>query len=488
MLFLRIYLWAGARFGGALRKIRKAALQASAAVGTGLTLAVVAGVARAQAAGQLDESPCARYAANFNAMEDEPVVNAISNAEAAAWMASQIPLLDVPAKSLEETYYYRWWSFRKHIKRTPQGRVITEFITPVSHAGKYNTIACAVGHHIAEATWLRDQTLLDEYVRFWFRGGDEGGSVAHFHKFSSWIPAALYQRSLATGDEQFPLELLDDLVADYRRWEDERKLPSGLFWQHDVKDGMEESISGGRRVKNVRPTINSYMAANARAIADFAQAAGRDELAREFGDLGDSLRRQMVDRLWDADAGFFKVRLEDGSFSDCREAIGFIPWMFDLADEEQSVAWRQVTDRGGFWAPRGLTTAERRDPRFRSHGTGTCEWDGAVWPFATSQTLTGLARHLQQVDEPAVPRRTFFDQLLTYADAHQRDGKRYLGEYHDEITGAWLIPEPKAQRSRYYNHSTFADLVIRGLAGLQPQVDESFVVDPLVPAGAWHWF
>ena len=42
-------------------------------------------------------------------------------------------------------------------------------------------------------------------------------------------------------------------------------LPDGMFWQFDVRDAMEESISGGRKVKNVRPTINSYMAANAAA-------------------------------------------------------------------------------------------------------------------------------------------------------------------------------------------------------------------------------
>src|SRR3990172_5360615 len=29
-------------------------------------------------------------------------------------------------------YYFRWWTFRKHIKQTPAGLVLTEFITPRS--------------------------------------------------------------------------------------------------------------------------------------------------------------------------------------------------------------------------------------------------------------------------------------------------------------------------------------------------------------------
>ena len=49
----------------------------------------------------------------------------------------------------------------------------------------------------------------------------------------------------------------------------------GLFWQHDVRDGMEESISGSRRVRNARPTLNSYMYANAVAISASFSAVAR---------------------------------------------------------------------------------------------------------------------------------------------------------------------------------------------------------------------
>jgi hypothetical protein len=135
-----------------------------------------------------------------------------------------------------------------------------------------------------------------------------------------------------------------------------------------------------------------------------------------------------------------------------------------------------------------VTTAERRHPQFRTHGTGTCEWDGAVWPFATSQTLTGLAKFLRGPPQPYVTRDDYFEQLLTYARAQQQNGKPYIGEYHDEVTGAWLITGPKAERSRYYNHSTFNDLVVSGLVGLVPRADNVVEVNPLVPEDAWDWF
>ena len=162
--------------------------------------------------------------------------------------------------------------------------------------------------------------------------------------------------------------------------------------------------------------------------------------------------------------------------------------MFNLAPPEYAAAWAQLKTAEGFWAPRGITTAERRHPQFRSHGTGTCEWDGAVWPFATSQTLTGLANLLRGPAQDTITTGDFFEQLLRYAEQHQRHGLPYLGEYHDEITGEWLIPEPKAQRSRYYNHSTFNDLVIGGLVGIVPGDDNTITIQPLLPPDTWRWF
>lgn len=436
----------------------------------------------------LEPTQFSQHILRFNSNDDEDVVNLIPNDRASQWIREQAPLFECPSGAFEEVYYFRWWTFRKHIKDTPHGRVLTEFILPVSHAGAHNTIACALGHHIAEGRWLRDQDFLDEYVRFWYRSGEHGGPAPHFHKFSSWAPAALFQRYLVNQDQEFLVDLLDDLVSDYRVWESERQRTDGLFWQHDVKDGMEESISGGRRQKNARPTINSYMAANARAISKIAMLAGREELASEFGEKHQVLSRLLQSELWDEGAAFFKVRLEDGPVSSAREAIGYIPWMFRLATPEHGRAWLQVKDPQGFWAPWGLTTAERRHPDFRSHGVGTCEWDGAVWPFATSQTLVGMANMIRDAEQPFISRRDYFDQLLTYARSHRKEGVAYIGEYHDEVTGRWLITGPKAARSRFYNHSTFNDLVITGLAGLVPRVDDVLEVDPLVPSDSWEWF
>jgi hypothetical protein len=251
---------------------------------------------------------------------------------------------------------------------------------------------------------------------------------------------------------------------------------------------MEESISGSRTKKNVRPTISSYMAANAQAIAYIARITGKSDVASTFDGKATALSKKLTEQLWDTDAEFFKVRFEDGSISDAREAIGFVPWMFNLPEPAQAVAWKQLTDPSGFSAPRGMTTAERRHPLFRTHGTGTCEWDGAVWPFATSQTLNGVINVLRGPPQPYVTRRDFWQAMQTYAASHQKDGRPYIGEYFDELTGDWLITGKKETRSRDYNHSTFCDLVIRGVVGIVPRDDDVVEIDPLIPEDTWNWF
>jgi hypothetical protein len=435
------------------------------------------------------EARVADYVAAFNTADAVPeVANLIPNAAAADWILANAPLFECPSPQFEQIYYFRWWTYRKHIRQTSHGRVLTEFLLPVTHAGPHNTVSCALGHHIAEGRWLQDQTILDEYIRFWLCSGDDGGPAAHLHQFSGWLAAAVWDRYLVTDDRAGTVDLLDDLIADYRRWEGERQRPDGLFWQYDVRDGMEESISGGRRVENIRPTINSYMTANARAIARIAELADRQDVAAEFTAKVETLQEKLLSALWDPEAEFFKVRRPDGTLSDAREAIGFIPFTFNLARPEHAVAWRQLNDLEGFKAPWGITTAEQRHPQFRTHGTGTCEWDGAVWPFATSQTLVGLANVLRGPPQSYVSRRGFLEQMEIYARSHQQEGKPYIGEYHDEQTGEWLITGPKAERSRHYNHSTFNDLVITGLAGLVPRSDGVIEIDPLLPDDSWDWF
>jgi hypothetical protein len=463
--------------------------------------AVCAPIVPARAA-VLDPDAFRHYVDAFNADFKEEVVTFIPDAQAWDWMKANIPFFTCPDRDIEEIYYYRWWTYRKNIKQTPLGLLVTEFLKPVNHASDFNALSCALGHHIAEGRWLRDPKFVEQDIHFWLCTGPGSAIRPNLHQFSGWTAAAVYERWLADGNREALLRYLDPLLADYAAWEKERLTESGLFWQRDVSDGMESSISGGRRVKNIRPSINSYMYGNAKAIAEIATMAGRDAVAREYREKAARLKDLVERRLWNRDAAFFETRTESGEFVPVRENIGYTPWYFDLpADRtEYAEAWKQLMDPAGFYAPFGLTTAERRHPKFDVASLGDdCSWDGPGWPFATTITLRALANLLHSYRQQAIGRGDYFETLRIYARSQhlkRPDGSvvPFVDEDLNPLNGEWLARGRKIAKHTYYgrgdhyNHSGYCDLIVTGLAGLQPRPDNTVELDPMLPPATWDWF
>jgi hypothetical protein len=439
------------------------------------------------------------YVTQFNQDDEELQQGFYPNAAAWDFLKDNIPLLECPDEEIQRTYYFRWWTYRKHIKKTPEGFIVDEFLPPVPWAGKYNAISCPAGHHFYEGRWLRDQKVLDDYARFWFRGG--GAPRA----YSFWTADAMWARSLVTGDTRVACELLPDLVRNYREWEQAKRDANGLFWQVDDRDGMEVSIGGS----GYRATINSYMYGDAVAIARIAALAGQQDVVKDFVTKAKQTKALVQTKLWDRDAEFFKVlpRGDRTTLVDVREEHGFTPWYFNLPDPPFAVAWKQLMDPKGFFAPFGPTTAEQRHPGFKVSYTGhECQWNGPSWPFSTAITLTGLANLLNGPPQQVIGAKDYFELLKIYTKSHQlkRDDGRvvpWIDENLNPNTGDWIARtrlkawnndtwdagKGGVERGKDYNHSTYCDLVISGLIGLRPRADAIVEVNPLVPQ-AWASF
>src|ERR1700722_7931354 len=63
----------------------------------------------------------------FNSNDDERYQGLFPNSVAWDFLKGNTPLLDCPDDDIEKTYYFRWWTYRKHIKQSPDGFIITEF-------------------------------------------------------------------------------------------------------------------------------------------------------------------------------------------------------------------------------------------------------------------------------------------------------------------------------------------------------------------------
>ena len=435
-----------------------------------------------------------------------------------AWYADNIPFFECPDEEITTTWYYRWELLTRHLTygSPDSGYSFTEFIDRPFWSGAYGAISCPAGHQLYEARWLRSPEIANDYSRYWFRTPG-----AQPRNYSTWLADSVWAVHEVHPDNHFIRDLLPDLIRNYEGWESRQFSPEvGLFWQTGHDDGMEFNINS-RQTKDIlrgapgyRPSFNAYMWADAEAIARIARLDDQPALAAIWQKKADALKERMQSLLWDTRRGFFlpmyrddeereghKVRrltrtYESGEFAGNehgRELIGYVPWQFGMpaTDRGYETAWKYLMDPEYFAAAYGPSTVERHDPMFLLQ-KWCCWWSGQSWPYATTQTLKGLANVLQnpvyRQSESKLPvtAADYVRLLQTYARSHRKDGKPYLAEALHPDTGSFEGHDGY-NHSEHYFHSGFCDLVITGLVGLKPSSGETLEIIPLAPAD-WPWF
>lgn len=466
----------------------------------------------------IDENTIYQYIDNFNKNDIELYQQFISNTNVKSFLLDNIPLVDLPNKHIEETYYFRWWTYRKHLKKTEDGFVITEFLPNVNWSMKHNTINCPAAHHIYEGRWLRDPKYVSDYINFWLKKSDDG-----LRQYSFWVANAALSFHKVHRNDSLIKNQLPYFLSNYKNWEDTRRDNNKtLFWQYDTADGMEHTVSGRILMDGVdtftvpatRPTINSYMYGDAIAIAEMADLLNKPLVSASFIEKAKKIKQGVQERLWNKDLNFFTVLPRDFDQADTplniRELIGYVPWYFNLPDDkkEYAIAWQKVKDTLGFAAPFGLTVTERSHPYFQISYKGVeCQWNGPSWPFATTQTLKALANHINNyTNHQMVSKKDYYELLLQYAKSHKRINQKgetlnWIDENLNPFTGDWIsrtrlktwdngtwsAEKGGVERGKDYNHSGFCDLVISDLLGLKPQIDGSIKIQPMIPEN-WDWF
>ncbi len=427
------------------------------------------------------------------------------------WYSKNIPFFECPDKEVTTTYYYRWDLLTKHLTygSPNSGYSFTEFIDRPFWSGAYGAISCPAGFQFYEARWLRSPRIANDYMRYWFRTPG-----AQPRNYSTWLADSAVAVNRVHPNEEFLVDLLPDLIANYSGWEQRHFVPEvGLFWQTGHDDGMEFNIVSRqtqdilRGAPSYRPSFNAYMWADAKAISHVARLANETDIAERFESKADSLMEKMLELMWDPKRQFFFPVLkndeqrdghtmkamtrtyESGQFAGDphgRELIGYVPWQFKMlgAKTEFDVAWKKLMDRDGFFADFGPSTVERNDPMFLLQKS-CCWWSGQSWPYATTQTLTALANYLQSGGEKLT--KADYNELLNiYARSHRKDGKPYLAEALNPDTGSFEGHDAY-NHSEHYFHSGYCDLVISGLVGLVSRDDDTLEIHPLAPRD-WDYF
>lgn len=418
------------------------------------------------------------------------------------WFEANIPFFDCSDPEITQVYYYRWQLYKSHIRDLgDRGFIVIEFLNDVGWAkAPYQSLNDATAFHIREGRWLKDRRYVDDYIDYMYTGG---GNDRHF---SEAIADAVYAHYLVNGDRVFATKHLDVMQHDFHLWDDHYDFSKDLYFIEPILDATEYSIasmdaSGGRDGflggHAFRPTINSFMFANAVAIGKLAALAGDRGTAGYFAKMAESIRESVERNLWNEQMTHFVDRFKADNrfvhywdFIRGRELAGYVPWYFDLPDNDPKFAasWRHLLSPDQFAGPYGLRTVE---PSYQYYmvqhrydgptGQPECQWNGPCWPFDTTLVLGGMANLLNDYSQDVVHTGDYVRLLKQYAHQHYLNGKLNLQEDYNPDTGNVIVGLP---RSNHYNHSGYVDLVISGLAGLRPRPDNTLEVNPLVPADA----
>lgn len=448
------------------------------------------------------------YFQSFCANDNEEVIQWISNEKAEEFLLENAPRLYCPDKTIEEIFAFRTWTIRKHLKHTEDGYVLSEFLIneKLKWAGKHNTINAALTHHLNEYRWFKNASLLLDYIRFFLEG--EGEAFAYYTPALTAIVDFLH----VTGNEQFLKDHIESLERYFSVWEEKAGSKNGMYWSNDDREGMEYTIGGTTpdrtRLLGFRPLMNSCMYGDALTLAKVFAMLGKEEKQEYYAKKARTIQERVEASMWDGE--FFKavspldqdlhraVDVRDiPEGCNAKELMGYIPWAYGLPSQGKEAAFAYLKDEKVFYGKTGFTTADMSDARFMFYPERGCTTNGLVFPYASSYALNAVIRLLSSYEQTVITDADLYDFILKYAAMHYsvEDGKKipfidenmspyepiwYRRSFAKEY--GWVMPE----RGRDYNHSTFIDIVLRGLCGIDERA-ESLCVRPRI-VGIWPWF
>ncbi|MBV2148004.1 discoidin domain-containing protein [Sphingobium sp. AS12] len=428
----------------------------------------------------------------------------------APWYRDRIPYFESADPKLDAVYYYRWQLYRAHQRDLgADGYISTEFLDDVDwQRHPYASLNDATGFHLGEGRWLNDRRFADDYINFMYRSG---GNDRHF---TDHMADAVWVRYLVDGDQAGAVRHLPVMNHIYRLWDDKFDFDKGLYFIEPLLDATEYTVSsidasggkdGFRGGDAFRPSINSYMVANARAIAKMATLTGDTAMAAAYTARADALQQRILADLWSERLTHFIDRHQSckNEFVSYwqpirnRELVGYLPWMFNIVPDEAkyAAAWAHLIDPSSLAGKAGMRTVEAgyeyymRQYRYLGKDP-ECQWNGPIWPYQTTQVLHAMANLLDhRTHTGPVTRSTYMRLLRQYAALHYQGDKLDLEEdYHPE-TGQPIVG---LDRSHHYFHSGFNDLILTGLVGIRPRADDMLEVNPLLPDAsdpqALGWF
>ncbi len=459
------------------------------------------------------ESRCIQFGAAVNLVREHAVQDLrgdlatdVAAASRASWQAAfrGVPYFECSDAYLQKYYWYRWYGLRLlTVDLSKEAAPGLPFACVFEGIGGFRShISYSAQCHLLEAGWMHDPSLAYGCIEGMLAAQENSGFIpGHLYLWrqdrgfyhANWGANAL-QVARITGDIAFVERVYPGLCryADYFERERDRE-DMGLFDVVDQGETGQEYSSrylfadaradewGRFQLKGVDATVYVYM--TQRALAEMARMLGKDPEAEVWDRKADRVREAVRSLMWDPDRHFFfDVDPRSGRRSPYKAAVGFYPFLCDIATQDHLSAIREhLLNPEEFATPWPTPTSSVDDPYFSAEGEWkgvrmSCPWNGRVWPMTNSHVCEAVARAALTLDPSlrhvAVDLMERFIRMMFWFGDVERPN---CFEHYNPYTGT-----PSAYRGiDDYQHSWVVDLIIKYVVGIQPPVNDTLVLDPL---------
>jgi len=415
-----------------------------------------------------------------------------------------VPYFACSDPHIQKYYWYRWYGLRLLTVNIGEEGA-TRFPHPCVFegiGGFRSHISYSAQCHMLEAGWLRDPALAYGSLEGMLASQDNSGFIpGHIYLWregrgfyhANWGANAL-QLFHITGDRAFVERVYPGLsrYADYFERERDHE-DSSLYDVHDQGETGQEYMSrylfadeaadDWRRIhlKGVDATVYVYQLQ--RALAEMSRVLGKMEEAAVWDRKADATRDAVRTKMWDPQRRFFfDVDPKTGKRSPYKAAVGFYPFLCDIATPEHLPALTEhLFNPAEFWTPWPVPACSADDPYFSADAEWkgrrmSCPWNGRVWPMTNSHVCEALARAALTLDPALKPQAAClidrFIQLLFF-DGDPRRPNSF--EHYNPFTGTPCLYRGVDD----YQHSWVVDLLVKYLVGIQPNASDTLLLDPL---------
>ena len=416
---------------------------------------------------------------------------------------------------LDKTWLYRWFVMR-HTLAEPrygqlqhpvfyEGRSHKMSKTPLDPKGWEfsKMIPLTVPMHLLESRWYGDPVYSRGAMRSMKASQDEEGFYkclfvnGTLHSYANFMGWAAYQSYLVHRDMDLLKEMLpslkeqirgeslklgndaDGLLIEYTHNRTGKEYQPSYWYFHDFPKDCKDPATF-TPLKRVDRSIYHYL--NCIGTARLCRAAG-DSDADEIEAKAESIRRDILEKMWDEDTQFFYDlhHLTDEK-AWVKNIVGFYPYWAQITDAGHTDGLLHAFDEAEFGTPAPFPSVSADCPVYQPEGSwqgnffkgrNGCVWDGPTWPYTNSIVLDAMA--MESKRNGHVWDEAFGRLLREYSLLHYRSRDLtapYLVEHYSSQSGEPLSDEAD------YNHSYYIDLIVKHIAGLSVEEDR-LVLDPI---------